>query len=93
VSITPTSGIEYFTSFALLVTGCVDSNSPLSYKYSYYLSDQLYYEDIVNGTTASQNILLDYRQLASLDTQLPTAVHPFKYSASRHPDTLASLNS
>lgn len=88
-TVTPSSGIEYFTAFSLAVSDCVDENFPLQYKFSFYLSDQLYYEDIVNGTTTSQNLLLDYRSLSTLDnTQLPFATQRFKYSDTRHPTTL-----
>ena len=51
------------TNFDFLVTGCVDVNYPLTYRYAYYLSDDHLQEDIYTATTLNINYLTDFISL------------------------------
>lgn len=61
------------------MTGCTDDDQPLSYKYSYYSSVELFREDIINGTTMSQNLITDYSLSDAMTTILPHGTL-FKYN-------------
>lgn len=48
----------------------------------YYLSEKLYREDIINGTTLSLNLLSDFKIQSEIATYLPKAIAPFNFSES-----------
>ena len=59
------------TNFDFLVTGCVDVNYPLTYRYAYYLSDDHLQEDIYTATTLNINYLTDFISLNEQVSILP----------------------
>ncbi len=58
--ITPNEGIAMSTQFTVRMKGIVDTDMPISYKYQFYLKEEDYEFDIINGTDRRKKTITDF---------------------------------
>ena len=71
LNIQPLEGQAYNTNFTISVTNCYDEDTPLTYRYQYYLSQEAMQTDVLNSNTLTLNTLTDYISTSSFETWLP----------------------
>lgn len=71
LTVSPSTGLAYNTSFTISVGNCYDEDQPLSYRYQYYLSQEALSQDLLNGNTLHLNTLTDYLSDSEFVTWLP----------------------
>ncbi|CAD8093460.1 unnamed protein product [Paramecium primaurelia] len=82
MNVSPTSGISFDTQFTLKVTDCEDSDSPFTYKFTFYYSPTQYNNDVLKAASLNQILLLDY----SIDNEISTILpNPLSDSAVTQP--------
>ena len=50
------------TQFRVTMRGLVDMDTPITYKYQFYLTEDDYKMDIINGTDRRKKIITDFIQ-------------------------------
>lgn len=62
------------TQFRVTMRGLVDMDTPITYKYQFYLTEDDYKMDIINGTDRRKKIITDFIQDEQYIVYLPTGV-------------------
>lgn len=57
--------------YKITVEDCIDIDLPLTYRYTYYLSQERYKEDISTGKTLNLESMTDYITANTFETPLP----------------------
>jgi hypothetical protein len=75
VEIRPKIGNAITTMFRIITTNCVDENLPLSYQYTYYMSQLLFDADIFMGQNLRKTTVTDPTDVNDFSTILPTPMN------------------
>jgi hypothetical protein len=75
VEIRPKIGNAITAMFRIITTNCVDEDLPLSYQYTYYMSQLLFDADIFVGQNLRKTTVTDPTDVKDFSTILPTPMN------------------
>ncbi len=58
--INPNEGVAMSTQFTITMKGVLDTDKPITYKYQFYLKEEDYQLDIINGTDRRKKTITDF---------------------------------